>query len=232
MIMRKIIFASCLLAIASLSSAQDASALVKKLRDKFMKVNDYTAAATLKTDVAFLKIPETPVTVYYKKPDKFRIKRSNGISVLPKGGISVNLNSLLTRDDLLSFFIGETSYNNKQLKIVRMMSSKEESNLSSATLYVDEKTALVYKASISTKDNGTYEMDLSYGKYADWSLPDKVIFVFNTKEYKMPKGITVDFGDDKKNAGKPAADSKGKVEITYSSYTINKGIDDSVFAEK
>jgi outer membrane lipoprotein-sorting protein len=230
--MKKILIASCLLTITFTLSAQDAGVLVKKLREKFMKVNDYTAAATLKTDVAFLQIPETPVTVYYKKPDKFRIKRANGISVLPKGGVSVNLNSLLTRDDLLAFFIGEASYNNKQVKIVRMMSSKEESSLSSATLYVDEKATLVYKASISTKDNGTYEMDLTYGKYADWSLPDKVIFVFNTKEYKMPKGITVDFGDDKKNAAKPAADNKGKVEIAYHSYTINKGIDDAVFAEK
>jgi hypothetical protein len=56
-----------------------------------------------------------------------------------------------------------------------------------------------------------------------------VIFSFNTKEYKLPKGVTFDYddGSEKKHPdGKP---KKGKVELTYSSYTINKGLDESVF---
>lgn len=220
-----------LLAIPCSLSAQDASALVKKIRDKFETVNDYSATGKLKTDVSFLKIPETDVTIFYKKPDKFRIKRKNGVSVLPKGGVSVNLHAFLTREDLISILIGETVIDGRKLKIVRMVSSKEESTLASATLYIDEKALLIYKASISSKDNGTYEMEMSYGKYASSGLPDKVIFTFNTKEYKLPKGITVDFGDEKTKKPEPGSE-KGKVEISYSSYTINKGIDDTVFSEK
>ena len=72
---------------------------------------------------------------------------------------------------------------------------------------------------------------MSYGKYAEYSLPDKVIFSFNTKDYKLPKGVTFDFDDDTvtKKVEDASSKKKGKAEITFSSYIINKGIDDAVF---
>ena len=69
---------------------------------------------------------------------------------------------------------------------------------------------------------------MTYGKYTAYGLPDKVIFSFNTKDYKLPKGITFDFDDGavKKPAEK---NKKGRAEIVLSSYIINKGVLDSVF---
>ena len=61
-------------------------------------------------------------------------------------------------------------------------------------------------------------------------LPDKVIFSFNTKDYKLPKGVTFDYDDGaKKKPGDNLKNKKGKVEITYSEYLINKGVDDAIF---
>ena len=74
---------------------------------------------------------------------------------------------------------------------------------------------------------------LSYGKYIAYGLPDKIIFSFNTKDYKMPKGVTFDFedGSQKKTAAEKEKlkNQKGKMEIVISGYIINKGIADSVF---
>ena len=33
-------------------------------------------------------------------------------------------------------------------------------------------------------------LEMTYGKYAEYGLADKVIFSFNTKDYKLPKGVT------------------------------------------
>ena len=62
-------------------------------------------------------------------------------------------------------------------------------------------------------------------------LADKVIFSFNTKDYKLPKGITFDYDDGSKKKDDPdkLKNRKGRVEISYSSYIINKGVPDSVF---
>ena len=72
---------------------------------------------------------------------------------------------------------------------------------------------------------------MSYGKYADYGLADKLIFSFNTKDYKLPKGVTFDYDDGEKKPDEmpKVKNRKGKVEIVYSGYTINKGVPDSVF---
>jgi outer membrane lipoprotein-sorting protein len=88
---------------------------------------------------------------------------------------------------------------------------------------------VVRKAAVTTKENGTYEIDLSYSKYIDWGLPDKVIFSFNTKDYKLPKGLTFEYEKGDRKKAEALKNKKGKVEITYSTYTINKGIDDKIF---
>ena len=81
------------------------------------------------------------------------------------------------------------------------------------------------------RENGTYELEMSYGKYADYGLADKLIFSFNTKDYKLPKGVTFDYDDGEKKPDEmpKVKNRKGKVEIVYSGYTINKGVPDSVF---
>jgi hypothetical protein len=33
------------------------------------------------------------------------------------------------------------------------------------------------------------KLEMSYGKYIAYGLPDKVIFSFNTKDYKLPKEL-------------------------------------------
>ena len=81
--------------IPQILAAQDVDALMKKLRLKMDVVNDYRATGRLKTDVSFLRVPVSRIQVLYRKPDKFRIKKDGGISLLPKGAFSVNLNALL-----------------------------------------------------------------------------------------------------------------------------------------
>ena len=210
--------------------AQDMTALVNKIKEKLSKVNDYTAEGTLKTDVTFIKAPAGKVKVYYKKPDKFKLKKDGGISILPKGGVSVNISTLFTPGDYVALAAGEATVNGIKTKMIKVLPSDENSNIVLSTLYIDEANLLVEKAVTTTKENGTYEITMTYGKYSNYGLPDKIVFSFNTKDYKLPKGITLEFDEGTKQ---PEADKlknkKGKVEITYSSYTINKGIDDSVF---
>jgi hypothetical protein len=84
-----------LMASSLVATAQDATALILKLKAKLEKVNDYSATGRLRTDVAFLKVPVAKVNVYFKKPNRFRISKEKGISILPKGGVSVNMQNVL-----------------------------------------------------------------------------------------------------------------------------------------
>ena len=112
-----------------------------------------------------------------------------------------------------------------------MLPKDEDSDIVLSTLYIDESQSLIRKSKTTTKENGTYELEMSYGKYSGFGLADKVIFTFNTKDYKLPKGVTFDYDDGKKKSrdDDKLKNKKGKVEIVYSSYVINKGLPDSVF---
>ncbi|MFZ1798654.1 MAG: hypothetical protein WAU24_02225 [Chitinophagaceae bacterium] len=208
--------------------AQDAATLVSKLKEKLQKVHDYEATGILKTDVAFIKAPAGKIIVYYKNPDKFYLKRQGGISILPKGGMNVNMASMMSFD-YLAIDAGESLVNGVNTRVIKLLPNDEKSELILSTLYIDPVKMLLQKAITTTRSNGTYEMLMSYGKYASFGLPDKVDFSFNTKDYKIPKGVTLEFNDADKADMEKMKNKKGKVEITYSSYIINKGIPDSIF---
>jgi outer membrane lipoprotein-sorting protein len=211
-------------------SAQDMTTLVEAVKAKLELVHDYVAEGDLKTDVSFIKAPAGKVKVYFKKPDKFKLKRDGGISILPKGGVSVNMNSIITTNNFVALAAGETNIDGIKTKIVKLLPTDESSDIVLSTLYIDDANLLVRKAVTTTKENGTYEIGFTYGRYSNYGLPDKVVFSFNTKDYKLPKAVTLEFNEGEKTSdADKLKNRKGKIEITYSSYVINKGVDDNVF---
>jgi hypothetical protein len=211
--------------------AQTAEEIITQVRAKLDKVNDYEAKGKMKTNVVFIKTPVASVTIYFKKPNKLRIKNDSGISLVPKGSVNININNVFTQGNASYDIIDAGKEDKTNLRIIKLLPKDENAEVVLSTLYIDEKQALIKKSKTTTKDNGTYELEMTYGKYADYGLADKVIFSFNTKDYKLPKGVTFDYDDGtkKKNENEKVKEKKGKVEISYSGYTINKGVPDSVF---
>lgn len=216
--------------VLSASAQTSAADIIAQVKAKLDKVNDYSAEGKMKTNVVFIKSPVANVKVYFKKPNKLRITNESGISFVPKGSVNMNLASIFVNPagfDIID--MGKEA--GSGLRIIKLLPKDENSEVVLSTLYIDEKLLLIRKAKTTTRENGTYELDLTYGKYAAYGLSDKVVFTFNTKDYKLPKGITLDYDDGSKDEQSPdkVKDKKGKVEITYSSYAINKGVPDSVF---
>ena len=213
--------------------AQSANETITILKSKLDAVKDYEAVGKLKTDVAFLKIPISNVRIYYKHPDLLRIKKDGGISVLPKGGIRISMNSLITEGKYTAIEAGRTTWKGADLAMIKLVPDGESSDVVITTLYVDDKSMLIRKTITTTKDNGTYEMEMEYGKYAQWGLPDRAVMIFNTKDYKLPKGITFEYEASivNKNKATTPPSKKGRVEIIYASYEINKGLKNDIFLE-
>lgn len=227
--MKKLTAISFSWVILSHISAQTPAELLNKIKTKLEKVNDYVAKGKLKTNVVFIKAPVASVKVYYKKPDKIRILNENGISFIPKGSVNINIAKFLSGSGNYEI-VDAGKEPATGFRILKLLPSEENSEIVLSTLYIDEKAELVMRAKNTTRDNGTYELEMNYGKYATYGLPDKVIFSFNTKDYKLPKGVTFDYDDGaKKKNDDSLKNKKGKVEITYSDYTINKGVEDSIF---
>ena len=218
------------ISLSSISYSQEtAIALVQKLKAKMYLVNDYSASGRLKTDVAFLKVPVAKVNVYFKRPNKFRISKEKGISILPKGGVSINMQDVLAGNDYLALDAGAANLKGIPVRIIKILPNNETGDVVLSTIYVDEKKLLIQKITTTTRENGSYDIELTYGKWGNYGLPDKTIFSFNTKDYKLPKGVTLEFDDGERPDADRLKNKKGTVEITYDSYQVNKGIPDSYF---
>lgn len=204
--------------------------LIEKVSQKLALVNDYVAEGVMKTDVSFIKASLGKVKVYFKKPNLLKVKKEGGISLLPKGGVSVTINSLLNTKQYITLPAGVENYKGKELKVIKLVPTDDKLDWVISTLWIDPADALVYKTFTTTKENGSYEITMEYGQYASYGLPSKIIFGFNTKDYKLPNGITLEFGDEDPVAKQKALkNKKGKIEITYTNYAINKGVSSTMF---
>jgi outer membrane lipoprotein-sorting protein len=230
--MKKIIYINIhllFLLLPALLWGQSAADIIRQVKAKLDKVNDYEAEGKLKTNVVFIKAPVASVKIYYKKPDKLKIRNENGISFFPKGSVNINLNNVFANTDAYDVIdVGKEE--GTGLHIIKLLPKEDNAEVVLSTLYIDEQQSLIKKARTTTRENGSYELEMTYGKYSEFGLADKTVFVFNTKEYKLPKGVTFDYEvETKKNKEDLLKNKKGKIEITYSFYIINKGISDSVF---
>ena len=228
--MKKISIIFFLFCSINATAQQNINLLLAKAKAIIESVNDYKASGRMKTNVAFLKVPIATVSVYFKKPNKIKVKSEKGISFIPKGAVSINLTNLTGTNKFTVIDAGTDKINGKIVRVAKLLPQDDNSDVVLSTVYIDEANSLIKKAKTTTKDNGTYELEMTYGKYAAYGLPDKIIFSFNAKDYKLPKGITFDFDDGvtptptDKLKGK-----KGRAEITFSNYVVNKGVDDAIF---
>jgi len=228
--MMKKLFAIFALLIYSFSSLAQVDPLIEKVSKKLALVNDYVGEGVMKTDVSFIKASLGKVKVYFKKPNLLKVKKDGGISLLPKGGVSLTINTLLNTKQYSTIAAGTQVLNGKTLTVLKLIPTDENLDWVIATLWIDPVEALVYKTATTTKENGSYEITMQYGAYANYGLASKIIFSFNTKDYKLPNGMTLEFGDEDPAAKQKALkNKKGTVEITFNNYVINKGVSNSMF---
>ena len=226
----KSIYILGLLLFLQLTLTAQTSPVVEKVRQKLALVNDYVAEGIMKTDVSFIKASLGKVKVFYKKPNLIKVKKDGGISLLPKGGVSITMNSLLNTDQYIAIASGKQLYKGKTLEVYKLVPTDDRLEWVISTLWIDPVESLVYKTFTTTKENGSFEITMEYGDYAAFGLPSKIIFGFNTKDYKLPNGITLEFGDEAPVSKEQAKkNKKGTIEITYSKYTINKGLSNASF---
>lgn len=227
--MKALLLAGLMLSFLPYGYAQDAVGIIQKVKAKVEQVKDYEAAGLMKTNVPFLKVPVADVTVYFKSPDKYKIKNEKGISLIPKGAVSMNLNNLVANKQFTAIPAGNETISGITVIIIKLLPNDANAEVVLSTLYIDEARSLIIKAVTTTRENGTYELVMEYEKFAKYALPDKAVFTFNVKEYKLPKGVTFDYDDGSKKKITKTDSNKGRLEITYKNYVINKGLSDAIF---
>lgn len=213
-----------------------AEQLFYKLRARVTAVRDYTAPVRMNVNVSFMKIPQLNGTLYFKSPDKLKLERAGGLSVLPKNGVTMSMNSLLPEGGASVIDAGADVVDGRPVRVIKAVPNGEGTDIVLTKMWVDEPRLLVLRAETTTRDNGTVKMDLTFGRFTHLALPDRAVLSIDVKEYKMPKGVTMDYGtservaeDTKQAKGKRR---RGTIQVEYLDYKVNTGLSDALFLEK
>lgn len=213
---------------------KEASELFFQMRKKLEQVQDYIADVRLRIDISFMRIPALNGTLYFKAPDKMRLERQGGISILPKKTLSLSLSNLVPSGNVTIIDAGSEVRNGKKLRIIKVVPEDDGNGIILTKIWVDEETFLALRTETTTRESGTVAMDLQFGEYSELALPDHIVFYVDVKDFKMPKGVTMDYDGGEENVfkkDKSQKTKKGTIRIDYLNYKINTGLKDSVFKE-
>lgn len=224
------IFVQIILNVSSICAQEfNPQPLLDSVKNKFNKVNDYTADIKIKVNVSFLKIPVKEGKLYFKKPDKVKLV-SKGFAMLPKRGMNFTFNELFEKK-YNAIFVKKELFNKVNTYVIKIVPLDDAADILLATLWIDRKTQTIIKLDAVSKSNGNFVTSFNYPAIANpFNLPSELIFTFDVTKATLPMGVTGDFDAEKPKA-KDNKPQKATLSISYHNYEVNKGIADSFFRE-
>lgn len=212
------------------SQTKNAEEILEQVKTKFSKIEDYEVDIKISVDMEFLRIPKVSAKVYFKQPDKMKMD-SKDFAVLPKEGISFSPISFLKKN-YSAMYIKTDTLDKADVDVVKIIPLDDSTNIILSTLWIDSENHIIRKVETTTKKTGTLTARLFYGKNLELGLPEKMEFNFNIENPKLPEMLEMDAGGVKKPLGKISKNLSGKIEVLYSNYKINQGLEDSFFEEE
>jgi outer membrane lipoprotein-sorting protein len=218
------------IAASNLTFAQpNAKTLISGINSKFAKVTDYSASVQMLFNIPSIKLSNISGNVFYKKPNKFRLK-AKGLFFMPKQNPLQDINKLLLdTNSYTAITNGRELQNGAMCTIVNIIPKKSIGDLVMGKFWIDEKKVLILKSEITTKANGTLTTLSKYGNLASYALPDEITLVMDVNKFKIPKMLAMDINKKKKTDGTLAKTEAANIKLVFANYKVNGALSDTVF---
>ncbi|MFM8596559.1 MAG: LolA family protein [Flavobacteriales bacterium] len=226
-----LIFGFLILSATASHWAQDPNLLLKEVRLKLEKVSDYSAQVHIHANIPMIKIDDVNAKVYFKSPNLFKVE-SKGIAILPKQGMG-DLTAFLSNEKGYTCALnGSKMLGNVQTKVISVLPLTENSDLILVKLWIDPIKDVIMKAQVTSKANGTLDIDYFYADQIKYGLPSKLVFTIDVKKFKLPKSVAADLHQTKKKPSNSKEAQDGKITLDFSNYQVNKGLSTQFFKQK
>ena len=238
-----LIFFSLLIETASSNSTEFVDYCIYRTNEKFNSVNDYKVKMEVKLDVPAFRMPKKKYTVYFKKPNKIKVK-SKGFGILPKTGLFTSPNDNF--DNLSNTYISafKDSINVNDILLIgdlivdslKFEMPNEYSRLTFDPIVevkIDTLNWVIKNVTTKLDTLKLFQIDNFYEKYNDkYYMPSKSIVKYYIKDKKLFNWINKDVSNIIDKDGQlPQSNNivEGTITVNYKDYKINKGIKDKVF---
>jgi hypothetical protein len=201
--------------------------LIHEVNRKFAAVKDYSASLNMRFDIPSVRMESVQGRVFYKQPDKFRI-RAEGIIFLPRQNPYFTLQSIRDTNAYTAIFAGEELIAGVKTTLINVIPLDAAGELILARLWIDPTRKLILKSQLTTKSNGTIGVEQVYGSAQSFALPDKMTFTIDVTRFKIPKVVAVDI-NSKTSGQKLPPKGTGIIELSFGAYKLNQNLSDTVF---
>jgi hypothetical protein len=194
---------------------------LRNVSEKFSRIMDYMVDVRVHLDVESIKAQDMEAKIYYKEPDKVKID-SKGIFVLPKDVGVFNPHRFNPDNFDVSVLDTLTCDGNPAVHI--SLVPKNGMREQNVVLTIDKREWLIKEISSMLPRGSEADAKISYGIFDNFQLPTKIEVDFDVAK---TNSLQSRFGDDRRFQN----GMKGRVEIYYSNYKINSGLNDSIFVK-
>jgi len=203
-----------------LTYSYTAEEIIGKVKENLEKIEKFEADISINIELENVNVPERRGKIFFQKPDSTRYE-IEGFSMMPKAGMGNYIAELLNLEATL-INSGEELINGNSTIIIKIIPNDNKSDVVLSTLWIDKMDYTVIKSEITTKNNGTFEVESEYQLFENkYYLPISSIISFQVPKYKMPKAFTGDTRKQKEDKNPKSNTSRGKVNIKYNNYIIN-----------
>lgn len=217
-------FVMLFILINQLVYSQSASEIVKKSYNQFKKLSSYSSDVNFVFDIPSVNIKNLSGKIYYKSPDKYRVKLE-GIAFVPNEN-PMKIYSYLGDQTKYNALLNSTETIHGQKCNVINIIPNGEADFILGKLWLSQSNHCPYKVELTTR-KGTVKMENFFKSMESYGLPDKVIFYL--ENFKAPKGKGL--GPRKETTDKKD-EKTGTITMIYSNYKTNIPIADSLFPAK
>lgn len=226
----KKLFYTFLLLTCHLCEAQNPKDVIARVNNTFSKVKDYSADIAMNFSIPGVNIQPITGKVFYKLPDKFRVK-TKGIIFLPKQNPYYSLALLKDTNAYTAISTGTEKVGPINCTVVNIIPTAEN-DLILGKFWIDATRGLIMRSQLTTKSNGTIVIDNAYGNSSAYGLPDKIVFTVDVTRFKVPKAVAVDINSKSTTKTSGSDKATGVITLQFSNYQLNQKLSDSVFTEK
>ena len=204
-----IIIIACILPCIVFSQSNEARVKMLNVVEKLESVPPYSCDVNIKIDVKFIKIKERIGKMYYNSPNDIDYK-IKGFAFLPKKEMGATSTDLF-KEDFIAIDMGSENDN----QIIKVIPMDINSEIVTGQFWIN-KSELIQKMILITKDKGSYTADLTYSNI-NHNLPKSIKMSFDVKNQKMPAMLTGDL-ESYVEEDDDGEISTGSITINYSNH--------------
>lgn len=174
-------------------------------------IKDYVCKVRVKTNFPNVRVPERHLKVFAKPPDKLRVESGGEIVIVPRDALLLgNLRKHMTQDTRI-VLLGQSSHGGRPVYSIKIIPA-EKGRQERLMVWVWGDTWTLKRTQVWVGQNRLVTADWTHTRVQGYWLPARI--------YVLVEG------------GEVAQGGKGTVELIFSDWQVNVGLEDKLFAEQ